>query len=121
MIADTDVLIWASRGNARAARVLNANRGFRISVVTYAEILQGTRSNKDGLGATVEITAAGKARSWLVRAGGSYLSQSQISPLFGLGSATRVGRLVVRWPSGALQKVPVPGVDQKIQVVEPSG
>ncbi|MFH0795021.1 MAG: type II toxin-antitoxin system VapC family toxin [bacterium] len=44
MIVDTDVLIWASRGNNRAARVLDQNRGFRISLVTYAELIQGARS-----------------------------------------------------------------------------
>ena len=43
MIVDTDVLVWASRGNERAAHALEQNRGFRISVVTYAEIIQGAR------------------------------------------------------------------------------
>jgi hypothetical protein len=99
--------------------VLLANRGEGHGHWLQVD-LQGTRSNRDGLGAMVEITVAGETRSWLVRAGGSYLSQSQISPLFGLGSEVRVGRLVVRWPSGAIQKVSVPGVDRRIQVVEPT-
>ena len=47
MIVDTDVLIWASRGNAKAVRVLDQNRGFRISVVTYAEIIQGARDKTE--------------------------------------------------------------------------
>ncbi len=43
MIVDTDVLIWASRSNKPAVCALEQNRGFRISVVTYAEIIQGAR------------------------------------------------------------------------------
>ncbi|MBI3986443.1 MAG: type II toxin-antitoxin system VapC family toxin [Lentisphaerae bacterium] len=43
MIVDTDVLIWASRDNKPAVHALEQNRGFRISVVTYAEIIQGSR------------------------------------------------------------------------------
>ncbi len=80
--------------------------------------LEGTRGNRDGLGATVELTAGGRTQRWLVRTGGSYLSQSQVSPTFGLGTATKVDRLVVRWPSGSVQEVPVPGIDRRIAIVE---
>jgi len=84
--------------------------------------LQGTKSNRDGLGATVELTAGGRTQSWLVRTGSSYLSQSQVSPIFGLGTATRIEKLVVRWPSGTVQTVPPPdAVDRRIEVVEPEG
>ena len=47
MIVDTDVLIWASRGHARAADVLAQNQGFRVSVVTYAEVIQGCRDAEE--------------------------------------------------------------------------
>jgi predicted nucleic acid-binding protein len=47
MIVDTDVLIWASRGREKAVDVLTRNRGFRISLVTYAEILQGARDRDE--------------------------------------------------------------------------
>lgn len=47
MIVDTDVLICASRGNAKAKRVLDRNRGFRISVVTYVEVIQGARNKEE--------------------------------------------------------------------------
>lgn len=47
MIVDTDVLIWASRGNARAVEILDEHAGFFISVVTYAEILQGARDRNE--------------------------------------------------------------------------
>ncbi len=47
MIVDTDVLIWASRGNMKAVRALNRRRGFRISVVTYAEVFEGVRDKDE--------------------------------------------------------------------------
>jgi predicted nucleic acid-binding protein len=47
MIVDTDVLIWASRGNPKAVKLLDGNRGFRISVVAYAEIVQGARDKDE--------------------------------------------------------------------------
>ena len=84
--------------------------------------LRGTKSNRDGLGATVELTAGGRTQSWLVRTGSSYLSQSQTSPVFGLGTTTKIDKLVVRWPSGTVQTVPPPDtVDRRIEVVEPGG
>ena len=45
MIFDTDVLIWALRGNARAARTIDSAADRRLSVVSFMELLQGSRSN----------------------------------------------------------------------------
>lgn len=44
MIFDTDVLIWASRGNLRAARVIDAAADRELSIVSFMELLQGARS-----------------------------------------------------------------------------
>lgn len=82
--------------------------------------LEGTRSNRDGLGARVEVTAAGAMRSWLVRTGGSYLSQSQVDPVFGLGAATKAEKVVVRWPSGAVQTLTGVEANQTLRVKEPA-
>jgi predicted Zn-dependent protease len=81
--------------------------------------LQGTSSNRDGLGAIVELSAGGRTQQWLARTGSSYLSQSQTSPVFGLGDAKTVDRLVVRWPSGREQIVDVPRIDSPLPVIEP--
>jgi len=47
MIVDSDVLIWYMRGQAQAKRVVDGLGAFRISAVTYMEILQGVRSNAE--------------------------------------------------------------------------
>jgi len=81
--------------------------------------LRGTRSNRDGLGARVELTAGGATQQWLVRTGGSYLSQSQGDPVFGLGEATKADKVVVRWPSGTVQTLSNVRANQVLEVVEP--
>jgi len=47
MIFDTDVLIWALRGNTRAAAAVNAADEREVSVVSYMEILQGARDKSE--------------------------------------------------------------------------
>ena len=62
--------------------------------------LVGTRSNRDGVGARVTVTAAGKKRIRERKGGGSYLSASDPRLHFGLGSAAEAELVEVRWPSG---------------------
>jgi predicted nucleic acid-binding protein len=47
MIVDTDILIWHMRGNPRAKAALEREDGFALSVVTYAELLQGMRNKQE--------------------------------------------------------------------------
>jgi predicted nucleic acid-binding protein len=48
MIFDTDVLVWASRGNLRAARTIDAATDRALSIVSFMELLQGARSKLEG-------------------------------------------------------------------------
>lgn len=47
MLFDTDVLIWAQRGNSRAAAVLAGDPDRRISLQTSLELIQGARNKQD--------------------------------------------------------------------------
>jgi hypothetical protein len=62
--------------------------------------LEGTASNRDAVGARVTVTAAGRAQVAERFGGGSYLSASDARLHFGLGTASVVDRVEVRWPSG---------------------
>jgi enediyne biosynthesis protein E4 len=62
--------------------------------------LEGTRSNRDAVGARVTVTAAGKTQVTARLGGGSYLSASDPRLHIGLGSARQVDRIEVTWPSG---------------------
>ena len=80
--------------------------------------LQGTRSNRDGIGARVVIAAGGQRQEREVRSGGSYLSQSQLDVHFGLGDAAQVDSLWVYWPSGTVHEEGPVAADHIIQIVE---
>ena len=65
--------------------------------------LEGTRSNRNGLGATVRVVAG--AQTWTKYNDGKsgYLAQSALPLYFGLGDADRIDRIEVTWPSGQTQ------------------
>ena len=81
----------------------------------------GSKSNRDGYGAKVEITVEGSIRYAEVRAGSSFESSSDPRVHFGLGSATRVDAITIRWPSGQVDKVGPIAADQEVVVREGSG
>jgi enediyne biosynthesis protein E4 len=59
----------------------------------------GTKSNRDGIGARVSVTANGLTQTDEVRSGGSYMSNSDSRLHFGLGMANRAAVLRIVWPS----------------------
>ncbi len=65
--------------------------------------LEGTRSNRDAIGAVVTITAAGRRRRAWRYGGGSFQSASGPRILFGLGG-DRIEKVEVRWPSGQVDR-----------------
>ena len=65
----------------------------------------GTKSNRDGIGARLTVVVGGRRQIQEVTSGGSYLSQNDLRVHFGLGSATKIELIEVRWPSGAVDKI----------------
>ncbi len=65
--------------------------------------LIGTKSNRDAMGARLKLTAGGITQIREIAGGGSYLSQSDLRAHFGLGSAAKIEKLEISWPSGAKQ------------------
>jgi hypothetical protein len=96
---DLDLLITTNNGPAFLYRndQLSGNRSIRFRLV-------GTKSNRDGIGATVRITSGGMNQSRMVKSGSSYLSQSELPLTFGLEKRDRVGQAVITWPSGATEE-----------------
>jgi len=62
--------------------------------------LEGVRSNRAGLGATVILTAGGRKQARAVLSQSSYYSHDDLRLHFGLGSSVQADRVEVRWPSG---------------------
>jgi len=81
--------------------------------------LRGTKSNRDGIGARVEVMAGGKRWTAERVAGSGYLSQDDGRLHFGLGAATTIDKLTIRWPSGREQMLEKASVDRVLTVEEP--
>ncbi len=81
--------------------------------------LIGTKSNRDGIGAKVEVLAAGKRHTAERVAGSGYLSQDDSRLHFGLGAATTIDKIIVHWPSGIEQTLAAQPVDRVLTVQEP--
>ncbi len=64
----------------------------------------GTESNRDGIGARIEVRSGGLTQSAEIRSGASYLSHNDLRAHFGLGQREAIDLLVVRWPSGLQER-----------------
>ncbi|MGH9904448.1 MAG: ASPIC/UnbV domain-containing protein, partial [Pyrinomonadaceae bacterium] len=80
--------------------------------------LVGTKSNRDGIGAKIAITAAGSRRQKQMLGGTSYCSASDKRLLFGLGASTQVAEVEVTWPGGQISTIKNVSVDQYVIVRE---
>ena len=81
----------------------------------------GTKSNRDGIGAKITMKVGARVFVDEVRSGSSYDSSSDQRVHFGLGTATKVDSVQVRWPSGVVEEFKDVKVDGINSVKEGSG
>lgn len=81
----------------------------------------GTKSNRSGIGARIVCLTDDRRQIDEVRSGGSYYSQNDLRVHFGLGRATKVKSIEIRWPSGAVDTLKDLPVNRYIRVREGSG
>jgi enediyne biosynthesis protein E4 len=114
---DLDVIVSTNNGPAHLFRNDggNANNSLRVQTI-------GTTSNRDGIGARVELTMSGGATAWqIVKTGSSYASQSELPLTFGLGATPDVSAISVKWPSGRVDKTGTVKANQVITIKEGAG
>jgi hypothetical protein len=110
-----DLLVATNAGPAVLFRNTGAtNHSLRIKLV-------GTKSNRDGVGATVRLTAGSDTQSKMLRSGSSYLSSSELILTFGLGAHTQADAIEIQWPSGQVDQLKSVAADQIITVKEKEG
>lgn len=93
---DLDLLLGVNAGRPTLFRADVADvekRALRIDLV-------GPAGNPQALGAKVTLEHAGRTQVRWVSTGGSYLSQSEVTSVFGLGATPGAWKLTVRWPDG---------------------
>ena len=83
--------------------------------------LQGTNSNRDGIGATLLVEANGRKWRQVVSATGSFLAASDLRPHLGLGTARQAERIEIRWPSGTRTVLNHVAGDRIVAVSEATG
>jgi hypothetical protein len=81
--------------------------------------LQGTKSNRDGIGARIRLVAGGHAQFNHMSTVSGYASSSAGPIHFGLGAEKMVDEIEIRWPSGITQVLKHVTADQILRVVEP--
>ena len=110
----TDLVLTTLGDRARLLRNQSASPGHWLTLK-----LAGTRSNRDGFGAQIKVSAAGRVWVAEARCPTSYVFQQDPRLHFGLGAAAQVDRIEVRWPSGQTQALTNVPTDQILRIEEP--
>jgi enediyne biosynthesis protein E4 len=83
--------------------------------------LRGHKSNRNGIGARIRVTtASGRSLYNHVTTSVGFMSSSDRRAHFGLGAETKIVLVEIRWPSGIVQRIDHPSVDQILKVDEPA-
>lgn len=110
---DADVL---TSNNGEPPLLLNNKGGNRNNWIGLQ--LVATKSNPSAIGAIITWQAGGLKRGRLKIGGGSYLSSHDPREILGIGSATKIDFVEIRWPSGKIDKLTNLAVNKYVKVVE---
>ena len=113
---DLDVLII---NNGEAPVLLKNEGGNRNNWLGLQ--LVATRSNPGAVGAIISWEAGGVKRRRLKTSGGSYLASHDPREILGVGKATKIDSLEIKWPSGRVDKLTDLPLNKYIKVVEGGG
>jgi len=115
---DADGRLDLAVNNFNSRPNLFINQGPQRNYVAFR--LEGTRSNRDAIGAVVRVSLGDRVLVRMVQAAGGYLTQPSKTVHFGLGGATSVDRCEIRWPTGKVQVLDAPKVNQVHVIREPA-
>ena len=110
---DLDVLIINNGAPPILLRNEGGNRNNWVGLQLVA-----TRSNPEAVGAIITWEAGGVKRRRLKTAGGSYLSSHDPREILGIGTATKIDSIEIKWPSGRVDKLTNPPLRKYLKVVE---
>ena len=79
---------------------------------------KGTVSNINGIGARVEVHTASGVQIRDVRSGEGFAFMSTINTHVGIGSDSAITKIIVRWPSGVIDEIVSPAINQPITIIE---
>jgi hypothetical protein len=124
---DGRAVALADLGNRGVLDVLVANQ--RGPLLIYRNTVEPGRhwiqfeleamGNRSAIGAHMELQWSGRKQAQVVAAATGFSAQNQRRVHYGLGAATSVDRVIIRWPSGQAQTIEKPAVDKLHMVKEP--
>ena len=83
--------------------------------------LGGTKSNRMAIGAQLKLVAGGMTQTGEIHSGGSYISMNDTRVHFGVGQATTIDSLEIRWPSGKVETIKDLQADKFYSILEGQG
>jgi len=92
-----------------------------IGAFSSSSASQKYKSNRDGIGAKIAVKAGARIFVDEVRSGSSYISNNDMRVHFGLGAATKIDSVEVRWPSGLVERFGNAAIDSFNTLKEGSG
>ncbi len=102
---DGDLDLWISNRNGPRLRLMRNDNDNKNHFISFQLKGNGISSNRDAIGARVEINPNGKKGNptliQTVRAGQGFISQSSKCVHFGLGPSTDTINIQIRWPDGS--------------------
>ena len=110
---NNDGFLDVQNGTTIRYAVPNGNNWIKFS-------LQGVQSNRNGIGTRVEIYGTWGKQIRDIRSGEGFKYMSSLNAHFGIGAATSISQVIIRWPSGAVDVINNPGINQSLHVVEGS-
>jgi hypothetical protein len=114
-----DFVVNVLDGPPLLARNEGKGRGHWLQVQLVGDPAQ--KCPRDAIGSVVFVSAGGKRLRREVASGRGQISQSDLRVHFGLGSATEISSLEVRWPNGTTVSYPPPPVDRFIAIDQKTG
>lgn len=113
---DIDLFIQNNSGMSRLLRnEATHSRGW------LGVALRNRAPNTFAVGARIELRAGGRSQMREIQAGSNYLASNPPEAHFGLGAATRIDALQVRWPDGEIERFAVPVFNRRIELVRGTG
>jgi len=79
------------------------------------------KSPRDAIGSVAYLTTGSLRQRQDVVSGAVYCSQNDMTLHFGLGAATKVDKLEIRWPDGGVETFDVPAIDRVVTITEGKG
>lgn len=110
---NNDGFLDFQNGSTVRLAVPNGNKWLKVT-------LKGIQSNSNGLGARVEIYGAWGKQIRDIRSGEGFEYMSTLNAHFGIGNATAITQVIIRWPSGTVDTINNPAPNQTLHVVEGS-